>query len=347
MTDNEGEPQDSTAVEPSEKAPSTSPWSAALARVSLELHEFFSLRARETLAATVSPEQRATVQKHFSLAREHAAVVEELGDRAERPAVVITLSREAARHFVAAVLAQRGFALADIDRARLWEEFERNADAFGEVPEEVWALRELAEVQAVESQTDTDAFSQSFSKAREAFSWFASQIEARCPEQIRRTRFIRRLVAALVVLALLGLAVRALLAPKNLARGARVTVSTLHPACPDPGAVANGKLETTYGAHTDRSDSAWVQLDLGSSKRVERVVVFNRGDGWFDDGLPFVLEVGETPDAWTRVSDRSAHFAQGDPWETRGIGKSARYVRVRSARPGGYVALSEIEVYAR
>jgi hypothetical protein len=86
-------------------------------------------------------------------------------------------------------------------------------------------------------------------------------------------------------------------------------------------------------------------VDLQASRGIKDIVIYNRGDGWFDEGLPFVLELSENGKDFTEVARRSETFSQDHPWTyTAPTGLHARYVRVRAPHVG-YVALSEIEVH--
>ena len=80
--------------------------------------------------------------------------------------------------------------------------------------------------------------------------------------------------------------------------------------------------------------------------RIDRVAVYNRVDGWFDDCLPLVVEFSTDGAKYSEVARRDQHFAADPPWSVDGKRELARYVRVRLARRG-YLALSEVEVFGR
>lgn len=85
-------------------------------------------------------------------------------------------------------------------------------------------------------------------------------------------------------------------------------------------------------------------VDLQSTQKIGRIKVFNRGDGHYDDGLPFALELSDNGKEFTEVDQRKTSFSRWKPWTYDAQGKQARFVRIRKVGRG-YVALSELEVY--
>ena len=82
-------------------------------------------------------------------------------------------------------------------------------------------------------------------------------------------------------------------------------------------------------------------VDLEDVHPLSTIKVFNRADGWFDEGLPLRLELSEDGQQWKEVERRPTHFSATDPWVVKPHGASARYVRVAS---DNYVALTEMEI---
>jgi hypothetical protein len=76
------------------------------------------------------------------------------------------------------------------------------------------------------------------------------------------------------------------------------------------------------------------------------VKVYNRGDGWFDIGMPMTLLFSEDGVEFTEVDERVEQFYRWDPWVFEAGKKRARYVRVNGAK-GKVVALNELEVFGR
>ena len=83
-----------------------------------------------------------------------------------------------------------------------------------------------------------------------------------------------------------------------------------------------------------------MKVDLLREYDVREVRVYNRGDGWFDDVLPLTLSISTDDATFTDVATRTTHF---DVWTVE-LNRRARWVRVSN---GSYIALNEIEVYAR
>jgi hypothetical protein len=170
------------------------------------------------------------------------------------------------------------------------------------------------------------------------------------PRSVRAVKIRRALHLGAIVLGFL-LAITALVVwltrPKNIARGKPVSSSGLNPdsTAPDDGLV-DGDTRGSYGIHTSKGPNPWVAIDLGKTHSIGRIEIFNRGDGWLDDGLPMVLEVSEDGSTYTEIAVRKKRFTHTAPWVERLGGKPARWVRVRG-RTGSYVALSEIEVYEK
>lgn len=180
----------------------------------------------------------------------------------------------------------------------------------------------------------------------DAMGWLARQVgrpSSLRPYLGRRPGFTLAVVA---VVAIIGAAVaRHGAVTRNLARGQPVTISSRHPrsAAPaDNSGLVNGEIEPNYGIHTHIGPDAWVKVDLGDLYPIGIVRVHNRADGWFDEGLPLLLDISEDGQTFTTVTQRTQHFTATDPWVADLGGRKARAVRIRSAT---YVALTELEVF--
>ena len=115
--------------------------------------------------------------------------------------------------------------------------------------------------------------------------------EVRTRRRIRFSRWLRLGFLALTLMAALtGLALWLFL-PRNLARGRPVTASSVRPGTPAPAGLVDGSVTDTFGAHTETDGKAWFTIDLGEPHRLSRVVVYNRGDGYFSEMLPLVIEL--------------------------------------------------------
>jgi hypothetical protein len=74
------------------------------------------------------------------------------------------------------------------------------------------------------------------------------------------------------------------------------------------------------------------------------IEISNRRDGSYDDGLPLVVETSLNGAEYAELARRADSFRD---WEVDGAGRRARWVRIRSERDQGYVALDEVRVFAR
>jgi hypothetical protein len=184
--------------------------------------------------------------------------------------------------------------------------------------------------------------------ARDAVRWLAKLIEPRGLRELRVERGVRLGLAGVAVVAAVAWAISGVAGHKNVALHKPVTVSSVHPgALSPPAGLTDGVISgALYGVHTQVGDAPWVQVDLESVTEIDEVRVYNRGDGYFDEGLPMTLQFSEDGSTFTDLEKRTTSFSQGSPWVAKANGRKARYVRVRGA-PGKYVALSELEIYAK
>jgi hypothetical protein len=188
-----------------------------------------------------------------------------------------------------------------------------------------------------------------------AARWLQRRARTDTVAELRRRRIVRAAAIGAAVLAcLVWLVVRAL-QPTDIALDKPVTDSSraaqsVAPA--DGSGLVDGIKEGGYGIQTEYEQSPWVMVDLLRVFSIRKVKIYNRGDGWFDEGLPFVLELSENGKDFVEVSRRADSFSQAEPWvytgsgTGSGTGPRARYVRVRAPHLA-YVALSEVEVYGR
>ena len=183
--------------------------------------------------------------------------------------------------------------------------------------------------------------------ARVIVRWLGALVEPRSVAEIRFDRGVRLTVAALTLIVLLFCGIASLPGNENIALHKPVTVSGVNPhATSPPSGLTDGITSGTYGVHTNSGDFTWVQVDLQAVFEIKKVKIYNRGDGWFDDGLPMTLQFSENGKDYVTVEVRKTNFGQVIPWTADGGHKRARYVRVVGAK-GRYVTLSELEVYGR
>jgi hypothetical protein len=136
------------------------------------------------------------------------------------------------------------------------------------------------------------------------------------------------------------------LGPVDVALGKPVHASSRHAGGPDGRDLVDGDVGTSYAVLTNTEDDPNVVIDLQGLFTLDRVVVYNRVDGWFDDSLPLVVECSTDGTRYDEVARREQHFDADPPWVVPARGRIARYVRLRVARRS-YLALSEVEVFGR
>jgi hypothetical protein len=175
----------------------------------------------------------------------------------------------------------------------------------------------------------------------------ANLIDRRTLGQVRVEQVIRVACLAALVIVLLSFGVSALLRGENVALRKSVTVSSIHPASTSlPSGLTDGVTTGSYGVHTNLGENPWVQVDLAGMYAIDQVKVYNRGDGFFDDALPMVLQFSADGTNFQDVETRTTSFSQLRPWTAKTLGRRARYVRIKGPK-GKYVSLSELEVFGK
>jgi hypothetical protein len=176
-----------------------------------------------------------------------------------------------------------------------------------------------------------------------------ARIDLRSDAYLRGLGILRIAAVLLVVIYGLYAISHRVFAEENLARARPVEASSRQPGTPDPSEVVDGVISGKYGVHTQvgGTGTAWVVVDLGKERDVRRIVVYNRGDTHFDDGLPFTLSLSTDGKTYVALAKREVHFGNGDllspPWTVE-CHTRARYVRVEAH---GYLVLREIEVFGK
>jgi hypothetical protein len=129
----------------------------------------------------------------------------------------------------------------------------------------------------------------------------------------------------------------------NIALHATVTVSSQFPGeGTDHTKLVDGDPDT-LGFHTQQGGQQWVILDLGKVRKFDKIVVYNRPDGYEDRAVPLKVEVSKDGQNYTQVAERKESF---DKWSAKGLKAEARYVRLQNT-PGSdhYFHLAEVELY--
>jgi hypothetical protein len=183
--------------------------------------------------------------------------------------------------------------------------------------------------------------------ARDVVRWLGTLVEPRGLAELRVERGLRVGVVAVLGVAVLAWAASGLAARKNIALHKPVTASSLFNGSVSPAGLTDGVIGgAPFGIHTKVGGSPWVQVDLEGDYAIDKIEIYNRGDGYFDEGLPMTLQLSQDGATFTDLEKRTTSFSQSAPWVANAAGRKARYVRVSGAL-GKYVTLSELEVYAR
>lgn len=306
------------------------------------LREGILLKQAEARANAMVPEARATATELVSAGSGRYEAALSLG--AGHEVSTALLLREAVSLLLLAYSAQRNGP--STSRDDVWAALEDSAEIFDTTSRQAIEAALRAEGGLADDRTplaDLDARNTRLFSAGRAL---LSRIELRTPKEIRRVRRIRIAVSlSCAILCVVFLAL-ALNKGANLARGRTVSASSIDPQSPSMAQLVDGDAHGAFGAKTSGDASPWLMVDLGTSHAIDRIVVYNRGDGREDDCLPLIAEISLDAQDWHLVDRRTTRFTQDAPWEMRAGGSRARYVRLRVDH-FGYLALSEIEVFGR
>jgi hypothetical protein len=169
-------------------------------------------------------------------------------------------------------------------------------------------------------------------------------IEARSPSRLRLARWGRLTALGGVALLVAWMGVHRWLGPVNIAVGKPVHASSYHPYSPTGRELVDGRPGFTYGLATGNEDSPTFVIDLEGDYAIDRIVVHNRSDGWWDECIPLVVELSRDGTTYTEVGRREEVFGYDEPWTIAASHRPARSVRLRLARHG-YLALGRVEVF--
>jgi hypothetical protein len=289
----------------------------------------------------------------FELSRQARAGIVQIGETGEGNAAVLLLERAEVLFLIRSHLARRTLAPAcmalsadDWSHARelpaiaeVWAELSGAQQSAVEV-----GLGEKAELAIVELDLKQRRYLAS--GLRKLAAALSEPLE-REASLIGRVLFMRwaRIGAALLVLlgivfAITG-SVEKRFAKPNLALGRPVTVSSQFPdAGLDHTLLVDGD-RTNLGFHTDNSPNQWVTIDLGASKSISKVVVYNRAECCQERAVPLRLEVSDDNVNYRKVADRTEEF---DVWTAKGLDAKGRYVRLRHLG-ANFLHLAEVEIF--
>jgi hypothetical protein len=315
--------------------------------VTSPLREYFTLRRAERVVRAYTREQHSLVRECFAAADRRRVA----GRRLVHTVPACVLLRDSV------LLYWRGVRAAQATRpaGEAGDDAAEGLPALAPAPLRPGASpSDDARVRAALASRDPlyfDALSdEDAARARSALDRAASMVralvEVRTLPNLRGTRWGRRLGVAVVAAYAAVVGLRAILLPPNVALHKPVIASSIWYA---PGAdqtIVDGDTGTSFGVHTRLEDGANVVIDLLDTYRIYRIDVHNRVDGWFDDGLPLVVELSADGKQFHEIARRETHFDGYPPWTVDGRREAARFVRVRVAKRA-YLALSEVEVFGK
>ena len=307
----------------------------------------YLLRDAEHAAAARGAGQQADIARYFGAAENRMLAADALASASQSVSAVV-LYREAIGFFLSAIAKAAGEEGTGPNRRTPSFEALDSAIALAP-PATIEASARVRAAFAAEDPLSLDSLgredlSELGAAARETAAWLREQVDPRSVNALRRARLVRIVVALGIAVAGIYLAGRWALAPRNIARGKPTTTSSRLAGTPPASGATNGEIEPGYGIHTDVDAEPWVMVDLGKVRRVREVRVFNRGDGWQNEGVPIILEVSSDSRVWTPVEERTTPYLQAQPWIIKVQVPAVRYLRLR--RPmRGVIAISEIEAY--
>lgn len=166
-------------------------------------------------------------------------------------------------------------------------------------------------------------------------------------------RWLRR--AALIGAACLALWL--VVRPKNLALGKSVAASSVCAWTPQAPLgrerlyrVVDGvETEQSFALCTNDEKDPWLTVDLASSRRVDRVVVYPRADCCYGQlELPLSLQLSDDNQHFETVETTNTPAIPESPWRFSVSGRRARYVRLISHdQTARHIVISEFEIFGR
>jgi hypothetical protein len=170
------------------------------------------------------------------------------------------------------------------------------------------------------------------------------EMEANRLGRVLFARWSRVFVVAVVLALALGFSGKWLnkkLSGPNLALHAAVTVSSQFPGQGvDHTLLVDGDPDT-LGFHTLEGGQQWVVIDLGKVRKFNKIVVYNRPDGFEERAVPLKVEVSNDNQNYKQIAERKETF---DKWTAKGLHAEGRYVRLKNTPPN-FFHLGEVEIY--
>ncbi len=271
------------------------------------IREVFTLRGAERASAAYEGDQLRAIRLEKAEARARLRSARRLAS----PVAALLLLRDAQAHALAA------------------------ASIAGHPDAHALELGDVDALSFAEAETLRD-------RADAAVRGLLDGVESRTKNELRGLRIGRPLAIALLVVGLAWHFARTRWLVHDVALHKPVTTSPLRAPPATAEGVTDGRTRGTFAVQTVEGKPAFVTVDLERSYEIQRVKVYNRGDGWFYDSIPCSLDLSDDGVTFHEAAKRTEHF---EVWTVELGGRPARFVRV--SRENGYVALNEIEVYAR
>jgi hypothetical protein len=309
-------------------------------------------RVAEARAATFSPSQPGFVW--YDVARQIGDDVVKIGETGKGSWAVLLLDCRSVELLTRAHLARAGLLSG---AGSLTESDWANAQRLSAV-EAAWGKLPVAHTTILTAMLgpERDAAMEKLSgEEREAFADSVHDLVMRLAEPLELeanrlgralfARWSRVIVAALIVGAavfFVGNKISAKFAKPNLALHRPVTISSQFPGQgTDHSLLVDGDHDN-LGFHTNADAAgAWVVIDLGAVKKFDKVVVYNRADGYEERAVPIKIEVSDDNVNWKQIAERKETF---DKWTAKHLNASGRYVRLKNS-PANFFHLAEVEIY--
>ena len=98
---------------------------------------------------------------------------------------------------------------------------------------------------------------------------------------------------------------------------------------------------TGYFFHTLDDATPWIEFDLGSNRKISKVVVDNRSDCCSDRADPLAVETSTDQKHWRKVAHHEGDFTN---WEASFNPTNGRYLRIRLLKQG-YLHFAAVRIY--
>jgi hypothetical protein len=289
----------------------------------------------------------------YDVARQICDDVVKIGETGKGSWAVLLLDCRAVELLVRAHLARAGLLSGS---APLTEADWANAQTVPAV-ESAWGKLPVAHTTILAAMVgpERDATMEKLSgEERESFAESVHDLVMRLAEplELESNRLGRALFArwARVILAVLivggavywtGNKIASKFAKPNIALHRPVTTSSQFPGQgTDHTLLVDGDRDN-LGFHTNVEAQSWVMIDLGAVKKFDKIVVYNRADGFEERAVPIKIEASNDNTNWTQIAERKETF---DKWTAKKLHAEARYIRLKNTPPN-YFHLAEVEVY--